>query len=1257
MRIIMAQIIGQALKQMFIGTDLKIIGQYIIQENNMKRFLAILLSLLFTLNVWANYPVTKGGGGIPEWQTGVTYQIDNIVHINEFFYKALTNHISGVFATDLANNEWIEMADNLNREAAASVTDDALTRWDGTDGDNVQNSLAILTDAGAMTGLTALTVDNIQLGVTGTNTLDVTGGGNLTLGNVGATTIIAGDLQVDGTTTTVNSTTLDVDAAKVNVNVDGNQAAANAGNSGIEVNMTDAQNAGLSYDSTLASSFKIGETNDYREVVTVSDTQDLINKEYANTASLNANLVIDMVSTAKSSRPCPIMTEAQRDLLTSVDAGCVFNDDTDKLNVFNGSVWKAVGGGIDPWITATNYAINDVIHESEKIYRALTDHTSGTFATDLGNNEWIELSDDLNREATGTVTDNAIIRWDGTGGDDANNSLILISDLGALSGAISGVFGDIRLGVTSTQTLDTATLNSNLILDGNGTGGVQISGHTTASRPFFTDASGLMTTSAGWTFDDASDTMNILAGQFNLDDMRMDGGTISTTNANGDLTLNPNGTGSVIMSVAGNTYDFGSSGTGQLQVARTDAGAGQLEVYSSAGDSTQATALRIFGSGLPAAANSDFMQMIWDTGNSEYVLESNQNTGTLRAMRLETGANTGQIRLETTGVVSTLDQFSVESGGNPYDMLNRSTALALVNSTAAQDAELEVFSTDGDGTDNSKLKLYGLGTQGSIVNSEWLEMGWDVTKDEMLISSQADGTGTLRQIIMETEGNTDQFRIDTDGSLYTSGDFNVESEGEVRFQDNTGGEYMGFKAPGTVTASTTFTLPDGDGEDGQVLKTDGSGVLSWDSSATSPTSSTISYTPAFVGFGTTTNISFEYQRVGDRLRVNGRFASGSPTAVEARIGLPIIDGNQLLVGSQQGSQRKVGAGVIHTAVATADKNINAIATAGNSYINFGLLHRDLAINPMSELLGTNIGANGLFISFDFEVPIQGWQSSTDVITQAGFKASSIYWSGVTGCQDDITAGTFTTFSNANCTFASADTIGSAVDPTGNDIALEVPTLPPGVYEVSADGKMSVGNVISHTCVFELDDGTNNIGTTSLSTGAGDFQSMNGLKGLIEITSTQTDYKVELKAKRTNGAVVGCSIIASADNSIGISIKPYYGVIQANLDDYVATPGAGQDTTMHSCDVELNSGTPTNGSNSCALWLTSYTDTAAGDVTLNFPASTFPSEPSCVTTIYGQSGNILTAPIVSKSTTTARVRVWDDAVLSDYDFSIICHATN
>jgi len=50
----------------------------------------------------------------------------------------------------------------------------------------------------------------------------------------------------------------------------------------------------------------------------------------------------------------------------------------------------------------------------------------------------------------------------------------------------------------------------------------------------------------------------------------------------------------------------------------------------------------------------------------------------------------------------------------------------------------------------------------------------------------------------------------------------------LNLQDDDGSASIKIQAPATVTVTTTFTLPDGDGSANQVLKTNGSGTLAWD---------------------------------------------------------------------------------------------------------------------------------------------------------------------------------------------------------------------------------------------------------------------------------------------------------------------------------------------------------------------------------------------------------------------------------------------
>lgn len=46
------------------------------------------------------------------------------------------------------------------------------------------------------------------------------------------------------------------------------------------------------------------------------------------------------------------------------------------------------------------------------------------------------------------------------------------------------------------------------------------------------------------------------------------------------------------------------------------------------------------------------------------------------------------------------------------------------------------------------------------------------------------------------------------------------------------------------------------------------------------------YTPTLTGFGTASNLSFQYRQVGGAYDIHGCFTSGTPTASEARISLP-----------------------------------------------------------------------------------------------------------------------------------------------------------------------------------------------------------------------------------------------------------------------------------------------------------------------------------------------------------------------------------
>ena len=60
-----------------------------------------------------------------------------------------------------------------------------------------------------------------------------------------------------------------------------------------------------------------------------------------------------------------------------------------------------------------------------------------------------------------------------------------------------------------------------------------------------------------------------------------------------------------------------------------------------------------------------------------------------------------------------------------------------------------------------------------------------------------------------------------------TGDLTLNAQSDLRFADADSSNWVAFQAPAAVASDVTWTLPAADGGNGQVLKTDGAGVLGW----------------------------------------------------------------------------------------------------------------------------------------------------------------------------------------------------------------------------------------------------------------------------------------------------------------------------------------------------------------------------------------------------------------------------------------------
>ena len=94
------------------------------------------------------------------------------------------------------------------------------------------------------------------------------------------------------------------------------------------------------------------------------------------------------------------------------------------------------------------------------------------------------------------------------------------------------------------------------------------------------------------------------------------------------------------------------------------------------------------------------------------------------------------------------------------------------------------------------------------------------------------------------------------------GDVQINAQGDLRFADSDSSNYVGFQAPSTVTSNVLWTLPATDGSSGQALTTNGTGTLTWATfdfnvAADDSTQRTVSSgeTIKFIGAGTVTTSS------------------------------------------------------------------------------------------------------------------------------------------------------------------------------------------------------------------------------------------------------------------------------------------------------------------------------------------------------------------------------------------------------------------
>jgi len=197
------------------------------------------------------------------------------------------------------------------------------------------------------------------------------------------------------------------------------------------------------------------------------------------------------------------------------------------------------------------------------------------------------------------------------------------------------------------------------------------------------------------------------------------------------------------------------------------------------------------------------------------------------------------------------------------------------------------------------------------------------------------------------------------------------------------------------------------------------------------------YTPTFQGFGTPTNVEFEWRQVGENVEIRGKFTSGTPTAVEARVGLPagLTSAGTSLIPSIQ-----VIGGSSTTYSSTLYFSNTTLIEPSVTYLTFGV--QTSTTGSLSKATGTAVAVTSTQVSLFASVPCAGL-SATQVkeipLTQSGLVQEADSYLYITG-----NAGQAITANVTNIPFSTVQqSVGDAFSWNGSQLTV----FKTGVYSI------------------------------------------------------------------------------------------------------------------------------------------------------------------------------------------------------------------
>jgi len=261
----------------------------------------------------------------------------------------------------------------------------------------------------------------------------------------------------------------------------------------------------------------------------------------------------------------------------------------------------------------------------------------------------------------------------------------------------------------------------------------------------------------------------------------------------------------------------------------------------------------------------------------------------------------------------------------------------------------------------------------------WLKTADDGTTTPIWVGAQIEnsstnGTTWTSDVKLATKKAIGDYFMPLSGGTFTS-DVSFSGGADIRFIETGGGtDYVAFQAPSAIASSVTWTLPNADGSNGQFLKTNGTGTLSWAdpgtaTSATNLAGGSTGAIPYQSAASTTTFLSAGTS--GDILTYGGSNApawssgtgTGSPVRAIAPTFTTTIDGGATF--GAFASSTALTLGYTGTAASTTNISTGATTTGATKTINIGT--GSATGSTTNITIGSTSGTSTVFIKGDLQV--------------------------------------------------------------------------------------------------------------------------------------------------------------------------------------------------------------------------------------------------------------------------------------------------